>query len=233
MMEFTLAALTFAASHSVPMRPRIREKLIHQFGSRTFWTLYGLVSVVSLAWLVDAAARAPHVELWAPTAWQRWVPFLVMPIVFGIISLTIAAPNPLSFGGRHHERFEPENPGIAGFARHPLLVALALWAFAHVIPNGDLAHVLLFGALGLFAVIGMTLIDRRRRAEFGNAEWTRLAEGTSNWPLHAWFTGRSTPKIMVSVQRIGFAVLFWACLIWAHATLFGVSPWPVQQQHWL
>jgi uncharacterized membrane protein len=73
----------------------------------------------------------------------------------------------------------------------------------------------------------MTLIDWRRRAEFGNAEWTRLAEGTSNWPLHAWFTGRSTPKIMVSVQRFCFAVLLWASLILAHATLFGVSPWPI------
>lgn len=227
MMEFALAALTFGVTHSVPMQPRIRARLVRQFGNRLFWTLYGLVSLVSLAWLIDAAARATYIELWAPAAWQRWVPFLVMPIVFGIISFTIAAPNPLSFGGRHPERFEPENPGIAGFARHPLLVALALWAFAHVIPNGDLAHVLLFGALGLFAVFGMTLIDRRRRAEFGNAEWARLAQSTSNWPLHAWFTGRSKPKVMVTVQRVGFAVVLWAGVIWAHATLFGVSPWPV------
>ena len=108
-----------------------------------------------------------------------------MPFVFGIIGFTFAEPNPLSFGGRHPEHFEPENPGIAGLAHHPLLVAFVLWAFTLVIPNGDLAHVLLFGALGLFAVIGMTLIDQRRRAEFGNAEWTRLAKGTSSWPLHA------------------------------------------------
>lgn len=227
MMEFTLAALIFAASHSVPMRPRIRMRLVRQSGSRTFWTLYGLVSLVSLAWLIGAAARAPYAELWAPAAWQRWVPFLVMPIVCAIVSFTIAAPNPLSFGGRHPERFEPENPGIAGFARHPLLVALALWAFAHVIPNGDLAHVLLFGALGLFAVIGMTLIDRRRRAEFGDAAWTKLARGTSNLPFLAWITGRSKPRFVGSVQRIGIAIVLWACLVWAHATLFGVSPWPV------
>jgi uncharacterized membrane protein len=227
MMELVLSALVFGVSHSLPMRPSIRKALVRRFGHRTFWTLYGLVSLGSLAWLIDAAARAPYFELWAPAAWQRWAPFLVMPIVCAIISFTIAAPNPLSFGGRHPDRFDPAHPGIAGLTRHPLLVALALWAFSHVIPNGDLAHVLLFGALGLFALIGMTLIDRRRQAEFGHAEWTKLARGTSNFPCWAWITGRSRPGIVVSVRRIGFAIALWASLIGAHATLFGVSPWPV------
>jgi uncharacterized membrane protein len=227
MIEFALAALTFGITHSLPMRPRIRARLVRQFGSRTFWTLYGLVSLVSLAWLIDAAARAPYIELWAPAAWQRWVPFLIMPIVFGIITFTIAAPNPLSFGGRHSERFDPSRPGIAGFARHPLLLSLALWAFAHVMPNVDLAHVLLFGALGLFALISMTLIDRRRQAAFGLEEWTRLARGTSNLPFWAWITGRSRPGILVSVPRVAWTIVLWACLISAHARLFGVSPWPV------
>src|SRR5207248_1720704 len=54
-------------------------------------------------------------------------------------------------------------------------VALALWAFAHLIPNGDLSHVILFGGFGAFAVIGMPTIDRRKRREWGEAEWRRLA----------------------------------------------------------
>jgi uncharacterized membrane protein len=209
------------------MRPHMRAWLMRHLGRRTFWMLYSLMSLASLGWWIDAASRADYIEIWAPADWQRWAPFLVMPFVCVIIGVTIAAPNPLSFGGSHNDRFDPVQPGIAGFARHPLLVALMLWAFAHIVPNGDLAHILLFGALGLFAIAGMTLIDRRRQREFGKAEWSRLAHGTANMPFQAWIAGRSRPGRMFSVPRIVAAILLWTNLIWAHATLFGVSPWPI------
>lgn len=59
------------------------------------------------------------------------------------------------------------------WSRHPLLAALALWAAAHVVPNGDLAHLILFGTFAAFAFLGGRLIDRRKRHEMG-PEWQRL-----------------------------------------------------------
>ena len=85
-----------------------------------------------------------------------------------ILVLAAGRPNPLSFGGRR-TGFDPARPGIAGFARHPLLWALFLWSGAHLLVNGDLTHVILFGAFAIFCLMGMGLLDRRRRREMGEA----------------------------------------------------------------
>ena len=59
------------------------------------------------------------------------------------------------------------SPGIAGITRHPLLWAFTLWALAHMAPNGDLAHVLLFGLFAVFGIAGMSALDRRKRKQWG------------------------------------------------------------------
>ena len=65
-----------------------------------------------------------------------------------ILALSIARPNPFSFGGAQNARFDPARPGIVRWVRHPILLSLALWAGLHLLPNGDLSHVILFGVLG-------------------------------------------------------------------------------------
>ena len=60
--------------------------------------------------------------------------------------------------------------------------ALALRAAAHVVPNGDLAHVILFGTFAGFALLGGHLIDRRKSREMG-AEWQRLRAAVTSAPL--------------------------------------------------
>ncbi len=64
--------------------------------------------------------------------------------------------------------FDPANPGIVRLCRHQLL--LALWAASHAVPNGDLAHLILFGTIAIFAVLGTRLVDRRRQREMGGAD---------------------------------------------------------------
>jgi uncharacterized membrane protein len=89
----------------------------------------------------------------------------------------------LSFGGRAHQEFDPEKPGIAGITRHPLLWAFVLWSASHLLPDGDLAHVVLFGGFAVFALLGMVAMDKRFRRTLGNADWERLARRTSLVPL--------------------------------------------------
>ena len=90
--------------------------------------------------------------------------------------------------------FEPDHPGIAGVTRHPVLWAAALWAIAHAVPNGDLAHILLFGLFGVFSLLGMLAIDARNRRVLGTAEWRRLSHSTSLVPLAALAGGRWRPS---------------------------------------
>jgi hypothetical protein len=91
---------------------------------------------------------------------------LVMPLACLLIAFAVGAPNLLSFDGCA-EGFDPSRQGVVGVARHPLLLALALWAGVHALANGDLAHLLLFGG---FALLGMRALDRHRRRLLGEAE---------------------------------------------------------------
>ena len=105
-----------------------------------------------------------------------------MPLACLLAAFGLGVPNPLSFGGSAG-RFDPARPGIAGLVRHPLLWVFALWAASHAVPNGDLAHLLLFGTFTAMALLGMVAIDRRKRRQMGEAEWARLAARTAFWPF--------------------------------------------------
>lgn len=173
--EFVLVFALFIASHAIPARPAMRARLVARLGAPTYVALYSAVSLALLYWLIGAAARAPYVELWAPARWQFIVPHAAMSFALIIAALALGRPNPLSFGGAHDEAFDPARPGIVGATRHPILLALALWAGGHLVPNGDLAHVLLFGVFLAMALGGGAIIDRRKRRQLGAATWARFA----------------------------------------------------------
>jgi uncharacterized membrane protein len=217
--EFVAAYVAFFLSHSIPVRPPMRPWLQARLGSSGFTLAYSALSVAVLAWLIGAAGRAPHVPLWDWAPWQVHVPLIVMGPVCLILALSIARPNPFSFGGARNVLFDPAQPGIVRWSRHPLLLALALWAAAHVVPNGDLAHVILFGIFAAFAVLGGRLIDRRKRREM-RAEWHRLRAVVQGAPLLS-----SHASISKRVRLVAGSVLY-ATLLWVHPVLFGVSPLP-------
>jgi uncharacterized membrane protein len=215
----------FLLSHAVPARPAVRRRLVGLLGERGYLVGYSLASIAVLAWLIVAAGRAPFVLLWGYAAWQAWVVNLAMPFACILIASAVAAPNPLSFGGSARG-FDPAHPGIAGVSRHPLLLALALWAGAHVAANGSLAHALLFGSFAGFALLGMRIIDRRKRRQLGVQEWRRLAARTSLWPFAALLAGRWRPAAPPNPARLAAGLLLWLALLGLHAPVIGVSPLP-------
>lgn len=217
--EFALAYVVFFLSHSLPVRPPLRPWLQARLGASGFTLAYSALSLAVLAWLIAAAGRAPHVTLWDWAPWQVHVPLIVMGPVCVILALSIGRPNPFSFGGAHNELFDPAKPGIVRWSRHPLIAALALWAAAHVVPNGDLAHVILFGTFAAFAVLGGRLIDRRKRREMG-AQWHRLHVAVQFAPRLSWRWSKST------LLRLVAGIVLYAALLWLHPFLFGVSPLP-------
>lgn len=228
--EFISAGLLFLLTHRVPTIPAVRQTAVSRVGERAFVIGYSLVSFVMLAWLIAAAARAPYVELWPFAPWQTWVPFLAMPFACCMLVFSIGVPNPLSFAGGDGEDFDPARPGFVGFARHGLLWALAVWSAAHIPPNGDLAHVILFGVFAAFAIIGMTMIDHRKRRQLGDIEWMRLAAKTSFWPGQSIIERRWRPfgplLSLDHILRAIVAALVFAGLMASHARIIGVGPWP-------
>ena len=218
--EYTLAFVAFFLTHSLPVRPPLRPWLVARLGPRGFGLAYSALSIAVLAWLIGAAGRAPFVPLWNWAPWQLHVPLGAMVAVCLILALSISRPNPFSFGGAQNDAFDPAHPGIVRPTRHPLLLALAIWAFAHIVPNGDLAHVVLFGTFALFALLGGRLVDGRKRRKMG-ADWARL--DAARRAAMVLPPPRSWPDLGL---RLALGAGLYAGLLWLHPWLFGVSPLP-------
>ncbi len=218
-LEFFCALVVFLLSHVIPVRPPVRPWLVRHLGLRWYYLGYSLLSVILLVWLILAAGRAPYVEVIPPYEALRWLPMIVMPVVCLLAAQGVGIANPLSFGGMGKGPFDPSRPGVLAFTRHPLLLAILLWAFAHLLANGDLAHVILFGMFALFAALSVGLIDRRKQRQAG-AEWNTMAQNTAR------FSWRGLLRLRPCIWTwLGTGVLL-AVLLALHAPIIGVSPFP-------
>jgi uncharacterized membrane protein len=175
-LEFVSAYAAFVLAHAVPVRPAARRHLVGALGERPYLWLHSALSLLLLGWLIVAAGRASYVPLWDPAARQHGLALAAMLLACLLFALGIGKPNPLSLGGGDPARFDPKWPGIVGVTRHPVLAAVALWAAAHLVVNGDLAHLLLFGGFLTMAVAGMVMLDCRSRRRLGAAAWEELTE---------------------------------------------------------
>ena len=221
--EFILAFIAFLGAHVIPMRPALKSPLIAVLGRAGYIAGFSLLSLGLLYWLLMAAGRAPFIEIWPQAQWQRWLVNLAMPGAILLVVFAVGRPNPFSFGGRT-QGFDPERPGIIGLTRHPLMWAFAFWAGAHLLANGDLAHVILFGFLLAFALSGIWGAEARARRAL--PDFDRLAAHTSLWPGMALLSGRWRPQGAPSIPRLLVAGLIWAGLLHLHAPLIGLSPLP-------
>jgi len=195
----------------------LRPPLQTALGRRSFTLAYSALSLVALAWLIIAAGRAPFVPLWDWAPWQVHVPLIAMLPVCLILALAIARPNPFSFGGARNDLFDPARRGIVLLLRHPMLLALVLWATAHAVPNSDLAHLILFCTFAVFATVGTRLVDRRQQREMGDT-WQNLRSEVARTPL--W----PTPLTGDNALRLVAGLVLYATLIWLHPAVIGVSP---------
>ncbi|WP_112323035.1 NnrU family protein [Oceanibium sediminis] len=216
--EFAIAWIVFFLTHSLPIRPPLRPRLQAVLGRRGFTVAYSALSLGVLGWLIGAAGRAPFVPLWDWAPWQARVTMAMMLAACLVLALAIGRPNPFSFGGARNARFDPARAGIVRLTRHPILLALGFWAVAHILPNGDLAHVLLFGTFAAFAALGTRLVDRRRKREMG-AEWQLLRNATMQGPA---VPRPESPGW--ALVRLAAGGALYAGLLLLHPLVFGVSP---------
>jgi uncharacterized membrane protein len=146
-MEILVTGLVlFLGVHSIAIiAPGVRERARSRLGQNAWQGLYSLVSLAGFVLLVygfGLARRAPEV-LYTPPPMLRHVTFLLMLPVFPLL---LAAYLP----GK-----------IKTAMKHPMLVAVKLWAFAHLLSNGTPADVVLFGAFLIWAVLDRISLKRR------------------------------------------------------------------------
>ncbi|MCL4676293.1 MAG: NnrU family protein [Pararhodobacter sp.] len=221
--EFVAAMIVFLGAHAIPVRSQLKTPLVALLGQAGFGIAYSVLSIALLTWVIIAAGRAPYLPLWAFAPWHGHAALALMLAASLLAAYAIAGTNPLSFGSRAAP-FDPARPGIAGVCRHPMLLALALWGATHLLANGDLAHVILFGTLTGFALLGMPLIDRRKRRDLGAEVWRTQARATALVPFAALLTGRWRPQAGPTWRPALAAAIVWALLLYLHPLVIGVDP---------
>lgn len=209
--EYAAASAAFLLSHMLPARPALRRPIVALVGERAFVVGYSAVSVAILGWMIVAAGRAPFVPLWGWAWWQAWVTNAAMVVACLLLGLGIGAPNPFSIGGAANDRYDPARPRVLALTRHPVLWAMAAWSAGHVVPNGDLAHVLLFGCFAALSLLGMGALDARRRAAWGATRWAAL---------------QPRARFRPEAARLLTGALIWTVLIVSHTAMVGMPPWP-------
>ncbi len=213
----------FVAVHTVISRPMLREPLVARLGRRGYGTLHGIVSVLGMAAVFWAYFRAPYFELWPPSAVLRAVPVLAMPLacILAVASITNAYAG---LGGDRLPEHGNPAPGILGVTRHPAPWALILWSAAHVVANGDLAGLLLFGTYLVFAAFAPALVDARRRRLCGEDAWARFAAATSTMPFLSAVRGRAAIDWRgIGWKPVVIGVLLFGAILLIHETAFGVA----------
>ena len=226
MTELVLAVLAFVASHAVPALHPVRGTIVSRIGEGAYLILYSGVSIGAIWWLAAAYSNAPYIEMWPFYMEARWVPVVVIPVSCILLVAALTSPNPLSVQFIRRS-FDPDHPGIVSVTRHPLLWAFILWAGAHLVPNGDVASIVLFGVLLVLSLVGIKSLDIKARKGLGEKEWTRLASRAPVIPFYAIISGRVRLDAGgVGCRRILAGLALYGALLLAHEWAIGVSPLP-------
>lgn len=227
-LQFLLVAVvTFVGGHFVLASLPVRQALIGMIGGKGFRVLFSVFALVTLVWTIRAYVAAPVVELWPQTVALRHVPALVMPFACILIVAGVSTRNVTAVGGEALRPEDARSHGIITITRHPTMWGIALWALAHMAPNGDAASLLLFGGFALLALGGMLHIDYRRQRAMGS-DWGPMALTTSVVPFVAAAEGRTRIDWKgIGLARVAGAIALYVALVASHQWLFGVSPLPM------
>lgn len=177
--------LIFFTVHFLPSMTSLRGRLIGRYGEGIYKLGFSLMAAVGLLLIIVGVSEAPYVPVYEPPTFGR---LLAVPLVFVALYLIIAR----RAGCR-----------VRKLTAHPMLVGVSLWAIAHLLANGDLMSILLFGSFLSYSVTDIVLANRRG---------AKKGEVTASWA-----------KEFVVLVVVASVFLF---LVWAHRYYAGMPLMP-------
>ncbi|MBA1145719.1 NnrU family protein [Ectothiorhodospiraceae bacterium WFHF3C12] len=178
----------FFVPHSVSIvAPAWRDRTAARLGEVPWKGVYSAISLIGLVLIVwgYGDARYQPTLLYAPPEWLRHLAMLLLVPVFPLL-------------------FAAYLPGrVQQMTKHPMLVAVKLWAVAHLLVNGMLADVVLFGVFLVWAVADRISLKRRTPR-----------------PTPALPAGRANDAIVIGGGLVAYVVF----VLWLHTWLIGVAP---------
>lgn len=190
MLYLVLGLFIFLGVHSVRIvADGWRTQTIARIGENGFKRIYTVLSLIGFGLIVwgFGVARETPTPLWFPPTGMRHLAALLNVLAFVLLAAAYVPGN--SIKARLH---------------HPMLLGVKTWAFAHLISNGNLHHVVLFGSFLVWAVLDFIAARRRDRKQ-----------GTQ-YP-----SGKASATVLTVVLGTGLGGIF---AMWLHGMLIGVKP---------
>ena len=181
-----LGLILFLGTHSVRVLGEgPRSALQGRLGAGGYKGLYSLLSLAGLVLIVmgyGATRENPQI-VWIAPIWTRHVAALLTLVSFVLLAAAYVPGN-----------------AIKARLRHPMVLGVKVWALSHLLANGDLGSIVLFGAFLAWAVYARISLKRRDGAPvivpkgWGVGDAVALVVGTGVWAafmfgLHFWLIG--------------------------------------------
>ncbi|KQP96312.1 NnrU family protein [Methylobacterium sp. Leaf117] len=201
MLILILGLVLFLGTHAFSMARTKRAEVVGQVGEGRFKLAYTLASLLGLVLIVygfHLYRESGYIAVWDPPVWTRHLSLLLTALAFIVLASAYL-------------------PGhIRAKAKHPMLLAVKIWATAHLLANGDLGSILLFGSFLAWAVVAR--ISAKRRALSAGA-----VAAQHGGPVAAPAGWRN--DALAVIVGLGVWFVFGKYL---HPLLIGVAAWPGQ-----
>lgn len=182
-----LGLVLFLGAHTFTTMRRARAAVVGRLGEGGYKGLYSLVSGAGLVLIVigfGSYRSAGYIQVWNPPR-AIFHPIALVLLWLAFVALVAAYAPPSR---------------IKAILRHPMLAGVKAWALSHLLVNGDLGSILLFGGLLAWAVWDRIALKRRGDAGATYTPWSR------------------NDLLVVAIGTTAYVLMFWV-----HDTLIGVT----------
>lgn len=181
MLFLVFGVLIWAYSHLMKrLTPGFRARL----GDGPGKGVATMLALLGLYLMISGYRSADVITIWSPPAFLKHINNLLMLIAVLLVSM------------------QANRGTLRTLLRHPMLTAVKTWALAHLLVNGDLASIILFGGLLAWAVLDVILINRMEPA------WVRPAKG----------------PVVNDVIYVVISLVVFGAIVWVHTWL---GYWPL------
>jgi uncharacterized membrane protein len=187
MTNLIAGVLLFSVTHlMLSAAPGVRTSLARKLGENGFKGVFAFTSILGMTLIVMGWKATVPETFYVQPSWGRHITPLLVLFTF----LTFFAPY--------------SQNSLRKMTRHPQLLGVVAWGIGHLLSNGEIRSVILFGGFAIWAMLEVVMINRRDGA------WDKPSGGTVKG------------NIQLLVSGLGFFALF----MYSHVFLFGVSPVP-------
>ena len=185
--------IIFLGIHSLNIvTPGQRNLLATRFGVGKWKLIYSITSIIGFVLIIQgySEARADPIWVWVPPAGLSHLVLLLTVPAFILLAAT----------------YVPHNR-IKAKLGHPMLAAVKIWALSHLLANGSLADIILFGSFLIWAIVGFAVLRKRDRIAgntrapgTGKADGITILAGLAGWGVFAFFLH----TLLIGVNPLAF-----------------------------